>query len=172
MTTTALPVNAERLIDLCFKNNRAIVDYIPNGWNSLTQEEKRATVDAGIARLTAEVEAEKAKALEKQMNAQYTLDQFHAKFAPLVFAGEHRWVNCYRLTECFGGQEEGGWNYTHYTLVACFPISQFAYHTQTSLGDIYKSANTLVDAMGLTADLVMLEALPAQSVTLSRPRYE
>jgi hypothetical protein len=168
----ALPSNAGEVIDLCIQHAYPVVKVTEGNFYSLSMEGKYARVQAYIDLIKAEVAEKAAKALQKQLDAQFTLDQFVSKFAPAVFAGNERWVNCYETSECYGGSEEGGWNYTCYTLVACFPLSQFQHYTPATLADISKGATTLLDAMGLEANLIALEALPAQSVTLSKPRYE
>ena len=171
-TDKSLPSNADLLIDLCIQHGYPVAKMVESNFYSLSMEEKTKAVQAYIDLIQAEVAQKKADALQKQLDAQFTLDEFTSKFARDVFAGNARWVNCYSQSECYGGDEEGGWYYTCYTLVACFPLSQFQGYTPATLADISKGATTLLDAMGLEADSIRLEALPAQSVTLSRPRYE
>ena len=167
-----LPSNAGEVIDLCIEHAYPVVKVTEGNFYSLSMEGKFARVQAYIDLIKAEVEAKKVAELARQLDAQFVLDQFVSKFAPAVFAGDDRWVNCYETSECYGGSEEGGWYYTCYTLVACFPLSQFQQYTPATLAGISKGATTLLDAMGLEANLITLEALPAQSVTLSKPRYE
>jgi hypothetical protein len=168
----ALPSNAGEVIDLCVLHGYPIVKITEDGFYNLTMEAKFAKTQAYIDLIKAEVAEKKAVELQKKLDAQATLDEFTAKFARDVFAGNERWVNCYETSECYGGSEEGGWYYTCYTLVACFPLSQFQNYTPVTLADIHKGATDLVGKMGLEFDLVMLEDLPAKSVTLTRPRYE
>jgi len=167
-----LPTNANFLIDLCIQHGYPVAKVADSDFYSLHMEAKFARVQAYIDLIQVEVSAKQAEALQKQLDAQFTLDEFTSKFARDVLAGNVRWVNCYDASECYGGDEEGGWYYTCYTLVACFPLSQFQGFTPASLADISTGATALIEAMGLEAKTIRLEALPAQSVTLARPRYE
>ena len=171
-TDKSLPSNANLLLDLCVQHGYPVAKLVESDFYSLHMEAKFARVQSYIDLIQAEVAQKAAEALQKQLDAQATLDEFTSKFARNVFAGDHRWVNCYEQSECYGGSEEGGWYYTCYTLVACFPLSHFQGFTPASLADIAIKATELVEAMGMQADSIRLEALPAQSVTLSRPRYE
>jgi hypothetical protein len=168
----ALPTNADFLIDLCIQHGYPVAKVADSDFYSLHMEAKFARVQAYIDLIKAEVAQKQAEELQKKLDAQATLDEFTSKFARDVFAGNARWVNVYEQSECYGGSEEGGWYYTCYTLVACFPLSHFQGFTPASLADISIGATELVEAMGKKADCIRLEALPAQSVTLSRPRYE
>jgi len=168
----ALPSNAGEVIDLCVQHGYPIVKIADADFYGLPMEAKFAKTQAYIDLIKAEVAEKKAVELQKKLDAQFTIDEFTTKFARDVFAGNARWVNVYETSECYGGSEEGGWNYTCYTLVACFPLSQFQNYTPVSLADITKGATDLVEKMGLESDLILLEDLPAKSVTLTRPHYE
>jgi hypothetical protein len=168
----ALPSNTGELIDLCIEHHLPIAQYAEAPFYAQSMEQKFASTAFAIRAIKADLAEKKQAETNRLLAAQDTLDQFTAKFAPAVFGGQKRWVNVYSRTECYGGDEEGGWYYTCYTLAACFPLSQFTQFTPVTLAEIAPAARTLVDLMGLDHDLVLLEDLPAQSVTTSRPRYE
>jgi hypothetical protein len=168
----ALPSNTGELIDLCIQHGLPIAQYSEAPFYAQTMEQKFASTAFVIQTIKADI-AQKKKAEENRLlDAQAVVDEFTTKFSRSVFAGQARWVNCYEASECYGGDEEGGWYYTCLTLVACFPLSHFQTFTPASFTDVEAKAREMVEAMGLECDRVMLEVLPAQSVTLSRPRYE
>lgn len=86
-----------------------------------------------------------------------------------------KFVNSYEVDRRFGGQEEGGWYYNHYTLIESYPTRE------ENTGAIVKFMEeeyehrvhgNIYSVLGGLEVSILVEDKPGESQTLSRPRYE
>lgn len=84
-------------------------------------------------------------------------------------------VNSYKVTRHFGGQEEGGWWYNNYECIESIPVrnkysklmeqESINNHKNVKCGDIY----SVLGGVELT---ILIEEKPCESQTTERPYYE
>lgn len=84
-------------------------------------------------------------------------------------------VNVYKVTRRYGGAEEGGWYYNHFTCLETYPVRNKNSDTiKEMLLEEYKDEahGNIYSVLGGAEIDVKIEMKPSESETTERPFYE
>lgn len=86
-----------------------------------------------------------------------------------------KFVNAYEVDRRWGGEEEGGWHYNHYTCIETYPVREDnAESVVEFLKNEYKDKayGDIYSVRGGRELEILVEDKPAESETRERPHYE
>lgn len=90
-------------------------------------------------------------------------------------ATKMKFVNAYEIDRRFGGHEEGGWHYNHYTLIESYPVREE--NTEQIVEFLKKEYDerehgNIYSVLGGLEISILVEDKPGESQTLQKPYYE